>query len=80
VVTKKEMEQFTKEQVQKMITFNILSLNTGRNCGTVKGIDYDEAQNKCLAKGINTYDTYMLEPKGAKQYSSPLYIEDILEY
>mgnify|MGYP003640363497 FL=1 len=66
--------------MKEIITFNILSLNTGRNCGTVKGVDYDEAQNKCLAKGINTYDTYMLEPKAAKQYDSPSYIEEVLEY
>ena len=64
-----------------MTTFKILSINTGSFAGTVKAENRDKAEQICLAKNIDVYDTYMLVDESADDlhYGSP-YINDILEY
>jgi hypothetical protein len=43
-----------------MTTFKIISITSGKCCGTIKAGSRDEAFNTCLNKGINVYDTYWL--------------------
>jgi len=64
-----------------MTTFKILSINTASFAGTVKAENRDKAEQICLAKNIDVYDTYMLVDESADDlhYGSP-YINDILEY
>jgi hypothetical protein len=61
-----------------MTTFNIIGMNTGFLKGTVKGIDYQDAENKCFAKGIDMYDEYMLIDAKQEVKSGIPYIEEIL--
>ena len=61
-----------------METFKIIGLNTGRLRGTVKGIDYQEAENKCLEKGIDMYDEYTLVHEKEEVYPASPFIDEIL--
>ena len=62
-----------------MIIFNIVNMNTGRLNGTVNGKNYTDAENKCLAKGIDMYDEYMLVDSNETIEPASIYIDEILE-
>ena len=63
-----------------MITFKIIGLNTGFYKGKIEGLDYQDAENKCLDKGLDMYDTYTLAPMSEKIVSASPLIEEILNY
>lgn len=62
-----------------MITFNIIGMNTGFKKGTITGLNYQDAENKCLEKGIDMYDQYMLVDSKKEVISASLFINEILE-
>jgi hypothetical protein len=64
-----------------MATFNIINTTTGSLKGRVTGANYQDAETKCMEKGLDMWDQYMLVSTDSKQEVIPAhpYIEEILE-
>ena len=67
----------------KTQTFNIIGMNTGRKRGTIKAINMQEAENRCIEKGLDMWDIYMLVSIDDKQNEihsprfNPNYMEEL---
>lgn len=58
--------------------FRIINRNTGFQRSVIKAENYDIAEQRCLEKGIDMYDEYMLVPYDSYVHPAHSLINEII--